>query len=82
MGLEFRLAVGVGIGFLGVLSLFGCAATAPLSGDLATSRVIAVPRALKPASGDATTEAEGNPLTVAAAEIDPYKQDAALEGVP
>ncbi len=44
MGLAFRLAVGVGIGFIGVLSLFGCAATAPPSGHLATSRAIAVPR--------------------------------------
>jgi hypothetical protein len=42
MGLAFRLAVGVGI--LSVLSLFGCASTAPLSEDLATNRALAVSR--------------------------------------
>jgi hypothetical protein len=44
MGQAFRRAVGVHVGFLGVLSLFGCAATAPPSEDLASSRAIAVPR--------------------------------------
>ena len=45
VGLTRRLAVGVGIGFIGVLPLIGCAATAPSSEDLATSSAISVPRA-------------------------------------
>lgn len=55
LGLAFRLAVGVGIGFVGALTLFGCAKTAPPSEDLATSRAIAVPRPHTSPSG-ANTE--------------------------
>ena len=51
MGLAFRFAVSVGIGFLGVLPLFGCAATAPPSEHLATSPPIAVPQARTSQSG-------------------------------
>ena len=51
MGLTFRLAVGFGIGSIGVLSQFGCAATAPSSEDLATSHAISVPRAHRFPSG-------------------------------
>jgi len=69
MGLAFRLAVGVGI--LGVLSLFGCASTAPRSEDLATNPLIAVPEARTSPPGTASTDSEENAPTVAAAEIDP-----------
>lgn len=41
MALAFRLAVGVGIALLGVLSLFGCASTTPHREDLATNSPIA-----------------------------------------
>jgi hypothetical protein len=51
VGLAIKFAVGVGIVFIGALFLFGCAATAPPSEDLATSRAIAVPRAHRFPSG-------------------------------
>ena len=53
MELAFRLVVGIGIGFLTVLSVFGCAATAPPSEHLATSPPVAVLQARTPASGAA-----------------------------
>jgi hypothetical protein len=65
------LAMGVGIGFLSVLSVFGCAATAPPSEHLATSRAVAVPQARTFQSGVVTTDIEGDSLTAAAPEIDP-----------
>ena len=51
VGLAFRLAVGVGI--LGVFSLFGCASTAPPSEHLSTNPPIAGSDARTPASGAA-----------------------------
>ena len=44
VGLVFRLAMGVGIGLIGVLSQLGCSSTAPPIVDLATSRALAVSR--------------------------------------
>ncbi len=65
MKLTLRLAVGVGIGFIGILSLFGCAATAPPSEDLATSRAIAVSRAHRfPSGADAGIDPDCPYLTV------------------
>jgi hypothetical protein len=71
VGLAIGLAVGVGIGFFGVLSQFGCAATAPPNEDPATSRAITVSQGRTSRSGAATTAAGENTLTGAAAEIDP-----------
>ena len=65
MGLAFTRAVSVGIGFLGVLSQFGCAATAPPGEDLATSRAIAVPRAHRfPSGADTEVDPDCPYLTV------------------
>ena len=65
MRLAFRLAVGVRIGFLGALSLFGCAATAPPSEDLAASRAIAVPRPhTSPSAADTEIDPDCPYLTV------------------
>ena len=65
MGLAFRFEMSSGIGFLGVLLLFGCTSTAPPRKELATSRAIAVPRPHgSPSDGDTKIDPDCPYLTV------------------